>query len=376
MSHHGLVALVISNLEFGGAQRQVVELANGLYNAGVPVCLVSMSDCVPLQERLNQNIKLHVVQKKAKFDVTVISRLARLLKREQVRLVHGFLYDAEIAVRLAGRWARVPTVLGSERNSDYVIAPFKRRVYQLTRGMRDGCIANSWAGANFNSRTLLYPMTHYRVVYNGVDTERFQPRDINAAKQALKLDSKRHYIGMIGSFKKQKNHLQLVRCAAEVCAQFPDHDFIVAGDVLDEGRRASHDIKQEVVGEIERLGLTERVHLLGNIETIEVFYNACVATVLPSYYEGLPNVVLESFASGVPVVASDVSDNTLVVPKDGSSYVVQVDDDPAFVASLTALLQDDNTRARSDRLRALTLEQFSQQKFASNMLEAYQSFGL
>lgn len=374
MSDIGLIALVISNLEFGGAQRQVVELANGLHRAGVPVCLISMSDCVPLQERLDANVPLHIVQKKAKYDVTVISRLARLLKQQRAQVVHGFLYDAEIAVRMAGQWARVQTVLGSERNSDYTIAPLKRRVYQLTKRMRDGCIANSWAGARFNSQTLGHPMEHYRVVYNGVDTARFQPRDIDVAKAELKLDAARHYVGMIGSFKKQKNHLQLIRCAAQICKQFPQHDFVIAGDVLDEGRRASYEIKEAVLNEIERLALGSRVHLLGNIEAIEVFYNACVATVLPSYYEGLPNVVLESFSSGVPVVASDVSDNRLVVPEDGSSYVVPVDDDAACVTSITALLNDPNVESRRDALRALTLEQFSQKKFASNMLDAYRSF--
>ncbi|MEM1372182.1 MAG: glycosyltransferase, partial [Pseudomonadota bacterium] len=282
------IVLVISDLEYGGAQRQVIELANQLAVRGAPVALVSLTDVVPLSSRLDARVDFRVCAKRAKYDVSIAWRLARILRERLAEVAHGFLFDADVAVRLAGALARTPIVLGSERNSDYTLARPKRWVYRLTRGLRHGCVANSWAGARFNAALLGHPIEHYRVVYNAVDTERFAPRDPATAKRALGLDPERQYVGMVGSFKKQKNHQQMVRAAAALADRFPRHDFAIAGDVLEGGRRDSYAIKEEVIGGINEAGLQERFKLLGNVDAVEVFYNACAVTVLPSYYEGLP----------------------------------------------------------------------------------------
>src|SRR5688500_4839143 len=111
--------LVISNLEFGGAQRQVIELANAsdASNAEVHVC--SLSPYVPLSSELHFPNRLHVVRKYHRFDVTVVPRLVSLIARLRPDVVHGYLFDAEIAVRLAGRLSSSRLVVGSERNTNY-----------------------------------------------------------------------------------------------------------------------------------------------------------------------------------------------------------------------------------------------------------------
>jgi hypothetical protein len=110
--------IVISNLEYGGAQRQVVEMANNVDPRRIELHLGSLSDYVPLASDLADRSRLHVIEKRFKFDLSVVARLARLLRSVDAHVVHGYLFDAEIATRLAGRLAGTPLVVGSERNTD------------------------------------------------------------------------------------------------------------------------------------------------------------------------------------------------------------------------------------------------------------------
>src|SRR5690349_14936653 len=125
------VVQVISNLEYGGAQRQVIELANNMDADQFDVHVCSLSDYVPLVEDLHDaHHRLHVIHKRWKFDVMVVPQLARLLRDLKADVVHGYLFDAEIATRVAGRLARTPLIVGSERNTDYALKRRQLLVYR------------------------------------------------------------------------------------------------------------------------------------------------------------------------------------------------------------------------------------------------------
>lgn len=365
------VALVISNLEFGGAQRQLVELVNASRELDVHYRLVAMSNVNPLAEQLHDPDVLRVVEKRSRFDVSVVPRLARLLRDERTDLVHGFLFDAEMAARLAGRRARTRVVVGSERNVNYRIKRIQKVAYRLTHGMRDACIANSNAGAEFNARQLGYPDGHYRVVYNGVDTERFKPQAREAACRLLGLDTSKRWAGLVGSFKAQKNHAVFLRAARSLFDDIPDLGIVLAGDTLADGQRGTDAYKAGILAEIERLELGDRIVLLGNRADIENVYPACDLTVLPSLHEGTPNVALESMACGVPVVASDVSDNRIVIPDGEVGHVVALNDVAATARAMRSVL-DAGTQARlGAQARRHAETRFSNAAFARNMLAVY-----
>ena len=173
-----MVAVVAtSDLEFGGAQRQVIELCNQMNPARFEMHVCSLSNYVPLAGSLrDRERRFHQVLRRFRFDWTVVPRLVRLLKNLKADVVHGFLFDAEIASRLAGRLAGV-AVIGSERNTDYRVKKLDYLAYRATGWCRDLTIATSNAGADFNSRVFHLPRATYRVVHNGVDTMRFQPGD-------------------------------------------------------------------------------------------------------------------------------------------------------------------------------------------------------
>ena len=309
------VALVISNLCFGGAERQVLELANNIDPESFDLHLFILSDYAPLAERLiDRESRLHVVAKRNKFDITVINRLAAAFKALNIQVVHGFLYDAEIASRLAARMAGCPAIIGSERNTSNNDGRLKRFIYRLTSRLLDACVANSRAGAAFNRSVTGMSESQYHVIYNGVDTQRFQPRQQRELRQELSLDQDQIIIGMFGSFKHQKNHPLLLEAAALLCAERSDLRFVFIGSTLHEGYKTTDSYRAEIIRLVNDLKLEQYCHFLGAKEDVERYYNLCDITVLPSHFEGTPNVALEAMASGVPVIATDVSDNRYVIP--------------------------------------------------------------
>lgn len=359
------VLLLISNLEFGGAQRQVVELANRLDGGRFEVHVGSLSDYLPLADALRLPPgRVHVVQKRFKYDLGVVPRLRALLRRLRIDLVQSYLFDADVAARLAGRWAGA-AVVGAERNTDYALKPQQKAAYRLTRGMVDLIVANSRAGAAFNQRLLGYDASFYRVVHNGVDTTRFRPGDGGALRAELGVAPDERVVGMFASFKEQKNHPLAFEAARRVLRSLPRARFLFVGDALWGGLHGSDDYKQRMDALVDALGIRARCLFAGNRPDVQALYRACDVTLLPSLFEGTPNVVLESLASGVPVVATDVADNRLIVPDGRAGYVVPLGDADALAARLVDLLADDAKRhAWGAAARAWAEREFSTEVLA------------
>jgi glycosyltransferase involved in cell wall biosynthesis len=124
---------------------------------------------------------------------------------------------------------------------------------------------------------------------------------------------------------------------------------------------------------VQRLGLTRHCHFLGNRDDVSRLYPACDVTVLPSRFEGTPNVLLESMACGVPVVATDVSDNSYVVPEGRAGYLVQLDDDEEMAERIARVLADNTARrAMGARARAWVEQEFSTARLAAKTAAVYQ----
>src|SRR6056300_1352645 len=96
------IALVISDLSHGGAERQVIEISKHLDTHRFEVFPISLSTHNPLVDDDTELARrLTIVRKKHKYDLTVPVRLAVVMRKLKIDLVHAFLFDAEIATRIA-----------------------------------------------------------------------------------------------------------------------------------------------------------------------------------------------------------------------------------------------------------------------------------
>lgn len=337
------VCLLIGSLEFGGAERQVVEMVRTFDRKRVRPIVCSLSNEVPLAKNLPGNAEdLRIVRKRGRFDVTTVYRVAKLLRKEKIDVVHAFLADAEIVARLAALLAGRPVVIASERNTDYTTRLLPGLALKATQSLFDAMIANSRAGKEFNVRTKGIRESRIHVVHNGVDVNRFRPDSSagSAFREKFAIPQEVPLVGMVGSFKAQKGHRYFLNMAAEVARTVPDAQFIIVGGVIRERSGTSDDYADEIRGLVRALGLEESCRFLGSQEDMLGAYNACDVTALLSLHEGTPNVVLESMACGVPVVVSDVSDNALIVDTGSSGFVVPKEDSSVASIHVQNLLQN------------------------------------
>lgn len=366
--------LVISDMEFGGAQRQVVELVNHMDPGLCGLHICSLSQFVPLADSLRERERrLSVIERRFRLDFTVVLRLAAFLRKLRADVVHTFLFDATIAGRLAGLLAGRPAIVGSERNADYKLKAKELVALKATRRLNDLTIANSRAGAAFNCRLFGQTMERCRVVHNGVDVERFRPRSSETIRRELGVSAGEPIVGMFASFKPQKNHLCWLRAARRVVKEIPKVKLLFVGDELFRGGSGSAENKMLINRAVDELGLRDRCIFAANRADVEQCYNACQLTVLPSFYEGTPNVLLESMACGTPVVASNVSDNGYIVEDGASGFIVPVDDEEALAERALRLLRDESLRHRlAEAARERAVREFSCSRLAEKTLVAYQ----
>ncbi|MFT6984900.1 MAG: glycosyltransferase involved in cell wall biosynthesis [Psychromonas sp.] len=367
------VLIVISNMEFGGAQRQIVELVNNTDKTQFEIHVCSLSNYAPLAEQFNAGISLHIIHKKAKFDFSVVFKLASLIRKHKFNIIHSYLFDAEMAARLAAKLSCTNIkVIGSERNANYTLKPIQKRAYKLTKHLVNAIIANSKSGADFNARQTGQPKSKYHVVYNGVNTNRFRPQNKKNIRAELGIEENCNLIGMFASFKQQKNHPFLISALNTLKQQGANFKLLLVGDVLHGGMHGSDTYTSAVKQQIEDSSFSNDVVYLGNRDDIEHIYPACDFTVLPSLFEGTPNVVLESMACGVPVIATDVSDNARIISHLSSGYIVETNNVQELSEKILYLLGNTATlETFSKNARQAMVNKFSSVKLAENMTKIY-----
>ena len=222
-----------------------------------------------------------------------IRRLAKTHGPFDVLDAHYLYPDGVAAGYLAAR-LDLPLLLTARGSDVNVIAQMpgpRRRILAAIR-RADAVVAVSDALGE-ELRKLGVESEKIHVLRNGVDLDEFYPGDAEAVRQALGVEGS--LMLSVGTLREAKGH-DLAIAALE---QLPDVTLAIAGE---------GEFEQALKAQAERLGVASRVRFLGRVSPTELrcWYQASDALVLMSRREGMPNVVLESLASGTPVIAADV----------------------------------------------------------------------
>jgi glycosyltransferase involved in cell wall biosynthesis len=290
--------------------------------------------------------------------------LARELSRMQVDLLHCADVMGGLQAGPAGRLARVP-VLCHVRNP---WPELSRRERVLLAAVNTFVFVSRDTWAQFAATV---PPSRGRVLYDGILADDSAGDDVGSeVRRELGIAASTRVVGMTARVAPQKDYFTLGKAAARVLETIPDVRFVVVGDYAGDAVYQRHyDLVRE---ELRRLGVLDAFLFTGFRSDVARVMRAFDVFVLSTHFEGLPLVVLEAMAVGLPVIATAVNGIPEVIDRDEVGMLFPHEDDARLATHLIATLSDD---ARARRIGAAGRESvrrnFSPQAFADNVVKIY-----
>jgi glycosyltransferase involved in cell wall biosynthesis len=213
------------------------------------------------------------------------------------------------------------------------------------------------------------------VSHNGVDLKLFHPQPPTGyLHRELQLPPSAPLIATVGQIGLRKGTDVLVAAAQEVTADLPDAHWLIIGERTS-NKDESREFEAALRAKAERTPLKGRVHFLGRRDDMATLLPECTLLVHAARQEPLGRILLESAASGLAVVATDVGGTREIFPPESeSAHLVPADDVGALRAAMRVLLSDDERRrALGAAARRRAEEQFDVRHAASRLIDIYES---
>jgi glycosyltransferase involved in cell wall biosynthesis len=321
------VALVITDLDVGGAERALTALATRLSPARWRVGVFCLSGPGALVEVIRgAGLPCECLDVGRRNPVQAVARLATALRRFGPALIQSFLFHANLASRLAAPWAGRPRprVIGgirvAERHRRWHL-PLDRWTSWLTAG--EVCVSRGVLA--FSRDVGKLDPARLTVIPNGID-----PAPIDAAepvpRAAIGVPDDAHLALCVGRLDPQKGLPDLLDAAERVIARRRDWHLALAGDGPE---------RAWLLQTIEtRAALRDRVRWLGRRDDVPGLLKSADVLVLPSLWEGMPNAVLEAMAARRAVVGTAVEGTEDLVIPGQTGWLVPPRDSAALAQAL------------------------------------------
>lgn len=392
---HGVV-LMIGSLGPGGAERQVAMTVMGLVERGnqhvrvICTCLQSDASRFFLPNLKQRGVPVSDLQSVCRQDdpdpaqaIVAIENLfpaslrdvaayIRAISRDQPSLVHLWLDEVNIKAGIAAVVLGVPRIVLGLRSlppcNFPLHQPYMREAYRwLVQQPGVVLLNNSHAGARAYEEWLGIPEDTIHVIHNGFDFDLSYLEECRSLATAYRelhgLGIRGPVIGTIIRFTEEKRPLLWLEIAAEVRRQCPEVQFLVVGD---------GPLRNELQLRADRQDLAGAVTFVGHEKNALVAMAAMDIFLLTSRAEGLPNVLVEAQAVGVPVVTTNVGGAPETVRHTITGWVLE-NDDSCYAADVIAkLIRDEKWREKARlAMPAFISEAFGLKRMLDETLEVY-----
>jgi glycosyltransferase involved in cell wall biosynthesis len=368
------VVHIITKLELGGAQENTLFTVKHLNRGSYEPVLISGTEGILVEEAQTlKEVRVHLLPelvreirpfKDVRALVTMWSILRKLqqeVKRESTEIpppliVHTHSSKAGILGRWAARLAGIKLIIHSVHGFSFndfqpsLVRAFYIFLERITARITTCFIAVSDANREEGIQRGIFTDNKVNLIRSGIDIARFQAVtcDRVTMRRTLGVDDRFPLVAMISCFKPQKAPLDFIRVAKVVLDEMSDVHFLLVGDGT---------LRPAIEKLIRELQIRDKILLAGWRRDIPAIVQCIDLLVLTSLWEGLPRVLPEAMASGIPVVASKVNGSPEAI-KDGiNGYLLPPRAIPEMAQKIIYLLQHPKkARAMGERGRELVQE--------------------
>jgi len=354
------ILYVITKLELGGAQKQLLSLIRQLdkerFNpylfTGYDGLLVDAArDIFGLKLILCRFLVWPIRPVK---DILALFFIYRFIKNNRIDIVHTHSSKAGMLGRWAAKAAGVKIIIHTAHGWSFHSYQAKVTYYiylfleKLCASFSSAIIVVSCRDKNLAIQKVGGRADKYKLIRYAIDYEKFKNnREISQGRKEFGLSEADLVVGMVACFKRQKSPLDFIRLASVIKKDFPAVKFILVGDGV---------LRKQISALIKELDLKEQIILTGWRNDIVSILSGLDVFVLTSLWEGLPIVVLEAMALGLPVVATDTGGISEVLVEGKTGYLVRPQDICALTEKLSELLKKPDLRKEFAKSAVLALD--------------------
>jgi glycosyltransferase involved in cell wall biosynthesis len=368
------ILFTIGSFTVGGTESQLVMLVERLVARGWRVSVFGLEKSGQLVERFERTgarvldggyrATASAYIKALQLGVCEIRLLWNALTTRP-DVIHSFLPLCNFMSTLAGRMAFVPLLITSKR----ALAKHQDRhpnlkwMDRIANALSDVITANSQAVASDTHARDGYDVSRIIVIPNGLDFNRLDEarHHRDETRNKLGLSQADIAIAMVANLSPYKGHRELIEAFARVAADDPRLKLFLIGE--DRG------VKEVLIGDARRLGVADRVTLMGQRNDVPMLLSAMDLGVMSSHQEGFSNALLEKLDAGLPVVATNVGGNPEALEGMPNCILVEPRDPDGLARGLTDAIGNLGTDDQNRKIRqSLVRQRYS----VDAMVDAYE----
>lgn len=351
---------VIPTLGGGGAEKMVLDLADGIQNEGHDVTVISLYDKSHATDNRVKFAEQHKLQiryldKKPGFDIHLLRELMRLIRNERPDIIHTHIESFQY-IAIAGMFCRFNHV-----HTMHSIVGKESKIYQyllktVSKRKRTHFVVLSEKIAQSMKESFGTDPAYLSCIPNGIDRSLFMEKQRAFQKGSI------HFIA-VGSLIPVKNQSMLIDAFSKTQDERSYKDFLV---ILGEGV-----LRETLEAQIKQLGVDDRITLPGNVDDVLSYLNDADVYVMPSHFEGVSLALLEAASTGLPIITARTGNTPEVVQDDA---ILIEDNDAQTLCIEMKKIADDPEYRRKYAAKALNVaRRFDKRKMVDSYLSLYKT---
>ncbi len=364
------VLQLVEGMNWGGAETKLMELISHMDQSRfrTTVCSLGMGDRIKSKfDALG--IDFVSLERRGRIDPKLILDVAKLIRERDIDIVMTTLFYADVVGALASAISPNKAVFSWETiSAPEWLLRHRLWAYRFAMLFCSKVVSVSKATARWLVDKRGLSPDKITVIPYGVDLDMFQGGKNDALKAELGFAPEHQLVGVVARLHPQKGHTYLIKAARSIVDKCSNARFVLVGD---------GELRAELEGEVAAQGLTDVFSFLGFRGDVGELLRTFDVFVLPSLYEGLPNVILEAMACSVPVVATSVDGTVELVTHDATGFLVEPRNPQELATRIVSLLENKERRQQfGENARAKVEQIYSLEMQVDNFQKLYEDYAL